>query len=152
MKVLAILTVLVSAVTAFVPSAGTVSSTTALNAEENGRREFFSQAAAAAAFLGAVAPANAIRDYEGIALLGGSNIVDINNANIRAYLKMQGMYPTVAGKIVSNGPYNSVGDLYKIPGLSGKESDIIKKYESRFTTREPSADFVIDRFNNGLYR
>jgi len=63
---------------------------------------------------------------------------------------MPGLYPSVAGKIASNGPYASVGDLYNIPGLSGKEKDIIKKYEGRFTAKPPSADYVIDRINNGL--
>ena len=92
----------------------------------------------------------AIRDYENIALLGGSKIVDINNANVRVYLKMPGLYPTIAGKIASNGPYASVADIYNIPGLSGKEKELLKKYESRFTAKTPSADYVVDRINNGL--
>jgi photosystem II PsbU protein len=109
--------------------------------------------AATVAGLAAFAPAaNAIRDYENVGLLGGSSTVDVNNANVRVYLKMPGLYPTVAGKIASNGPYKSVGDLYSIPGLTGAEKDLIKKYESRFTTSPPSADYVIDRINNGLYR
>ena len=109
--------------------------------------------AAALAGLAAFAPAaNAVRDYEAVGYLGGSNVVDINNANVRVYLKMPGLYPTVAGKIVSNGPYKSVGDLYNIPGLSGAEKDLLKKYESRFTALPPQADYVIDNINNGLYR
>jgi len=112
-----------------------------------------SAAAVAAAGLAIGAPAaNAIRDYENIGYLGGSKIIDVNNANVRAYLKLPGMYPNVAGKIASNGPYKSVGDLYNIKGLSGAEKDMIKKYESRFTALAPSADYVIDRINNGLYR
>lgn len=116
------------------------------------RREFLSSAAAAAAAFAAPMAANAVRDYENVGYLGGSEVVDVNNANIRVYLKMPGMYPSVAGKIVTNGPYNSVGDIYNIPGLSSKEKEIIKKYESRLTALKPSADYVIDRFNNGLYR
>ena len=112
-----------------------------------------SAAAAAAAGLATFAPAaNAVRDYENVGYLGGGKVVDVNNANVRAYLKMPGLYPTVAGKIASNGPYKSVGELYSIPGLSGAEKDLIKKYESRFTALAPSADYVIDRINNGLYR
>jgi photosystem II PsbU protein len=65
---------------------------------------------------------------------------------------MPGLYPTVAGKITSNGPYKAVSDLYNIQGLSGAEKDLIKKYESRFRVTAPSADYVIDRINNGLYR
>jgi photosystem II PsbU protein len=65
---------------------------------------------------------------------------------------MPGLYPTVAGKIVTNVPYSSVQDLYKIEGLSQAEKDLLKKYEGRFVTKEPQADYVIDRYNNGLYR
>lgn len=96
--------------------------------------------------------ANAVVDYANVGYLGGSEIVDINNANVRAYLKMPGLYPTVAGKIASNGPYKTVSELYSIPGLSAQEKDILKKYESRFVALEPAADYVIDRINNGLYR
>jgi photosystem II PsbU protein len=133
---------------AFVQPSAKPASSTELYAD---RRAFLS-AAAAAAVAAAPLAANAIRDYENVGLLGGSEIVDVNNANVRVYLKMPGMYPTVAGKIASNGPYNSVGDLYNIPGLSGKEKEMIKKYESRFTAQKPAADYVIDRINNGLYR
>ena len=52
--------------------------------------------------------------------LGGSDKVDLNNANVRVYARFPGMYPTVAGKIVSHGPYKAVGDVYSIPGLSGE--------------------------------
>lgn len=121
---------------------------TALNAE---RREFLSAAAAAAGLALTPVAANAIRDYENVGLLGGSEVVDVNNANVRVYLKMPGLYPTVAGKIASNGPYNSVSDIYNIPGLTGEEKNLIKKYESRFTAKAPQADYVIDRINNGLY-
>ena len=55
----------------------------------------------------------------------------MNNANVRVYLKMPGMYPGAAGKIVTNGPYSSVSDIYNIPGLTSKEKEVIKKYESR---------------------
>jgi len=110
-------------------------------------------AALGVAGLAAFAPeAMAIRDYEGIAYLGGGNVVDVNNANVRVYLKMPGLYPNVAGKIASNGPYKTVSDLYSIKGLSQPEKDLIKKYEARFITTPPSADYVIDRINNGLYR
>jgi len=118
------------------------------------RRAFISSAASAAALatFGAVAPANANREFEGVGLLGGGTIVDVNNANVRVYLKMPGMYPSIAGKIVTAGPFKTVADIYNIPGLSGKEKEVIKKYESRFTVRTPSADYVIDKYNNGLYR
>ncbi|GFH58688.1 hypothetical protein CTEN210_15164 [Chaetoceros tenuissimus] len=147
---LAILATVAATAAAFAPNSSP-STSTALNAEA-GRREFFSKAALTAATLAAPAAANAVIDYENVGYLGGSNIVDVNNANVRAYLKMPGMYPAVAGKVVSNGPYASVGDLYKIPGLTSREADVLKKYESRFVAKTPSPDYVIDRINNGLYR
>ena len=138
-----------SAVAGFVAPNAAVRPTTELASE---RRNFLTNAAAFAGLAAFAPAANAIRDYENIAYLGGSSIVDINNANVRVYLKMPGMYPTVAGKIVTNGPYKTVADVYNIKGLQQNEKDLIKKYESRFTAQPPSADYVIDIFNNGLYR
>jgi photosystem II PsbU protein len=129
------------------PSAERASSS--LNAE---RRQFLSTAAAFAGMALAPVAANAIRDYDNVKYLGGGEIIDVNNANVRVYLKMPGMYPTAAGKIAANGPYNSVAEVYSIPGLSAKEKEVIKKYESRFVANKPSADYVVDRINNGLYR
>jgi len=152
MKIAAVLALVISTVAAFAPNGSVSRPATELAAE---RREFMSSAAAAlgVAGLAAFAPeAKAVRDYEAIGYLGGGAIVDVNNANVRVYLKMPGLYPNVAGKIASNGPYKSVSDLYNIKGLSGAEKDLIKKYEGRFTTAPPSADYVIDRINNGLYR
>ena len=88
------------------------------------RRTFVSSGAAFLTAAAAAAPALAIRDYEGLGYLGGGTQVDVNNANVRAYLKMPGMYPTVAGKVVSNGPYSSVGDVFNIPGLSSREKEV----------------------------
>ena len=119
-----------------------------MNAE---RREFLAAAAAAAA-LAVPAAANAVRDYENVGLLGGSETIDINNANVRVYIKMPGMYPSAAGKIASNGPYKSVSEIFNIPGLTNAEKEAMKKYESRFVAKTPAADYVIDRINNGLYR
>ncbi|KAJ8600401.1 hypothetical protein CTAYLR_001431 [Chrysophaeum taylorii] len=116
------------------------------------RRAFFQGAAAATAAPIAVQVANADVDYAGVGYLGGSTKVDINNANVRAYVKLPGMYPTVGGKIATNGPYKSVADIYSIKGLSEKEKAIVKKYEARLVALEPSPMYVIDRINNGLYR
>merc|ERR1719230_1766006 len=91
-------------------------------------------------------------DYEGIKYLGGGDKVDLNNANIRAYLKFPGMYPSIAGKVVTSGPFKSVGDVYNIPSLTGPEKDILKKYESRFLTLDVKPEYDIDKINNGLYR
>ena len=96
--------------------------------------------------------ANAIVDYDAIKYLGGSDKVDINNANVQAYRQFRGMYPTAAGQIATHGPYNKVADIYDIPGLDDKIKDIMKKYESQFVCLPPNQAYVIDRVNNGMYR
>merc|ERR1719461_50091 len=151
---LAVFAILLSTAGAFVAPGTFQRQNSALASASDSRREFISSATVAAGLtaFGASLPANADRDYAGVGLLGGANQVDINNANVRVYLKMPGLYPNVAGKIASNGPYASVGDVYNIPGLSAKEKELLKKYESRFVATPPSADYVIDRINNGLYR
>jgi photosystem II PsbU protein len=73
-------------------------SATAMSAEGSQRREFIAGLAGAAA-VGAALPANAIIDYAGLPGLGGSDKIDINNANVRVYVKIQGMYPGCAGKV-----------------------------------------------------
>ena len=88
-------------------------------------------------------------DYSGIPYLGGSEKIDINNANVRVYLKLPGLYPNIAGKIVSNGPFKTVADVYNIKTLTSAEKDILKKYESRFVTLDEKPEYVIDKFNNG---
>ncbi|KAL7438351.1 hypothetical protein ACHAXM_006166 [Skeletonema potamos] len=146
---LAIISALVASAAAFAPNAQP-SAQTALNAEAD-RRAFLG---AAAAFGAAVIPAaaNAKVDYEGIANLGGGSQIDLNNANVRAYLRLSGMYPGAAGKIVTHGPYKTVSEVYNIPGLTAGEKEVIKKYESRFVVGAPAPEYVIDRINNGLYR
>merc|ERR1711934_313157 len=84
---------------------------------------------AAGALLLAPTSANAIVDYDAIKYLGGSDKVDINNANVQAFRQFPGMYPTAAGAIATHGPYSKVTDIYDIPGLEERVKDIMKKYE-----------------------
>jgi hypothetical protein len=60
-----------------------------------------------------VQPASAEIDYDGVKYLGGGDKIDVNNANIRAYLKVPGLYPSIASKLVKNGPYKTVADVEK---------------------------------------
>merc|ERR1712216_783937 len=113
---------------------------------------FLGKVAGAVTGASVAAPALADTDYAGLPYLGGSSKIDINNANVRVYAKLPGMYPGAAGKICSNGPYKSVSELYSIKGISEAEKSAIKKYESRLIVLDPSAMYVIDRLNNGLYR
>merc|ERR1719199_1735336 len=123
---------------------------------EASRREFMVKAAGFAAAAVAAAPAaDALVDYPGLPYLGGGDKIDLNNANIRSYLRLPGMYPSIAGKITSQKyPFKSVGDVYNIKSLTDPEKAILKKYEGqgKFLVLEPAAEYVIDRTNNGLYR
>lgn len=105
-----------------------------------------------AGVLSTASSANALIDYANLPYLGGGDKIDINNANIRVYMKLPGMYPTVAGKIVGNGPFKSVGDVYNIPGLSEKEKSVIKTHESKLIVKDEAIEYAVDKFNNGLYR
>ena len=117
-----------------------------------GRREMISKVLGAATLLGGAAAANADIDYAGVGYLGGSSQIDVNNANIRVYQKLPGVYPNAAGKIVSKGPYKSKEDLYTKAGFTAPELAAVKKYESKFLFLEPRPEYVIDIINNGLYR
>ncbi|MGD1906497.1 MAG: photosystem II complex extrinsic protein PsbU [Leptolyngbyaceae cyanobacterium] len=80
--------------------------------------------------------------------------LDINNANVQAFTKYPGLYPTIAGKIVKNAPYESVDDLLAIPGLGDREKTLIEDSLGEFAVTPPDPALVegADRFNNGVYR
>jgi len=120
--------------------------------EEIGRREVVSKVLGSAALLATAQAANAEIDYAGVGYLGGSSQIDVNNANIRVYQKLPGMYPNAAGKIVSNVPYKSKEDMYTKAGFSAPELAAVKKYETKYLFLEPKPEYVIDNINNGLYR
>ena len=101
-----------------------------MSEEPVARRELLSKVLGASALLGAAA-ANAEVDYAGVGYLGGASIIDVNNANIRVYQKLPGMYPNAAGKLVSNAPYKSKEEIYTKAKLSGPEAAAVKKYESK---------------------
>ena len=116
-----------------------------------GRREVISKVLGSAALLSATA-ANADIDYAGVGFLGGSSTIDVNNANVRVYTKLPGLYPNAAGKIVSGAPYKSKEEMYSKAKFTAGESAAVKKYDSRFIFLEPKPEYVIDNINNGLYR
>merc|ERR1712107_773796 len=96
------------------------------------RRQQVASAAGAAALAVAPAAGLAIVDYDAVKYLGGTDKVDLNNANVQAYRQFPGMYPTAAGWIATHGPYKQVSDLYEIPGLPENVKAIMKKYEGQF--------------------
>lgn len=80
--------------------------------------------------------------------------IDVNNTNIASFRKYRGLYPTIAGKVVSNAPYESVEDVLNIPNLTDVERDRIQENIDIFTISEPDPALVegADRFNNGVYK
>ncbi len=80
--------------------------------------------------------------------------IDVNNTNIASFRKYRGLYPTIAGKVVSNAPYNSVEDILEIPGLRQVEKDRLQQNIDVFTISDPDPALVegADRFNNGVYK
>ena len=60
----------------------------------------------------------------------------------------RGMYPSAAGKIASNGPYQSVKDIYKIPGLTENDKKMFKKYEKDLTANKAQYRTFNERINS----
>ncbi|MEL6159404.1 MAG: photosystem II complex extrinsic protein PsbU [Cyanobacteria bacterium J06623_5] len=82
------------------------------------------------------------------------NKIDVNNTNIAAFRKYRGLYPTIAGKVVSNAPYDAIEDIFEIPGLRQVEKDRLQQNIDIFTISDPDPALVegADRFNNGVYK
>ncbi|GAB0490029.1 hypothetical protein MMPV_001258 [Pyropia vietnamensis] len=99
-------------------------------------------AAVAAANAAPVPPAEATVEYAGVPFLGGSEVVDINNANVRAFMKYPGMYPTLAGKIATHGPYAAVEDVMNIPGLTSEQKELLNKYKNKMVALRPTPEYV----------
>ncbi|MCL1466656.1 photosystem II complex extrinsic protein PsbU [Argonema galeatum] len=84
--------------------------------------------------------------------MGGK--IDLNNTNVRAFRQFPGVYPTLAGKIVKNAPYEKVEDVLSIPGLSDRQKEILQANLDSFTVTYVEDALVqgADRINNGIYR
>ena len=79
--------------------------------------------------------------------------VDLNNCSVRRFQDYPGMYPTLAGKIVLGGPYQSVDDVLSLE-LSDRQRELFNKYKDNFTVTEASIALNEgdDRINDGQYR
>ncbi len=79
--------------------------------------------------------------------------VDLNNSSVRRFQQYPGMYPTLAGKIVLGGPYQSVDDVLKLD-LTARQKELFEKYKVNFTVTPPSIALNegFDRINDGVYR
>mmetsp|Transcript_19282 Transcript_19282/g.61998 ORF Transcript_19282/g.61998 Transcript_19282/m.61998 type:complete len:85 (-) Transcript_19282:208-462(-) len=70
--------------------------------------------------------------------------LDVNAATVTEYKAFKGLYPRVAGKIASHGPYDAVRDVYKY--LDDGETRAFKKHEQSFVALPPSRQFL-ERIN-----
>lgn len=79
--------------------------------------------------------------------------VDLNNSSVRRFQQFPGMYPTLAGKIVLGGPYDSVDDVLSLD-LTDRQKELFEKYRDNFTVTAPSIALNegFDRINDGQYR
>ena len=79
--------------------------------------------------------------------------VDLNNSSVRRFQQFPGMYPTLAGKIVLGGPYESVDDVLSLD-LTERQKELFSKYRDNFVVTAPSIALNegFDRINDGQYR
>jgi len=79
--------------------------------------------------------------------------VDLNNSSVRRFQSFPGMYPTLAGKIVLGGPYDSVDDVLNLD-LTDRQRELFNKYKDNFTVTpaEIALNEGFDRINDGQYR
>jgi photosystem II PsbU protein len=79
--------------------------------------------------------------------------IDLNNCSVRRFQEFPGMYPTLAGKIVLGGPYNSVDDVLDLD-LTERQKELFQKYKDNFTVTAPEVALNegFDRINDGQYR
>ena len=79
--------------------------------------------------------------------------IDLNNCSVRRFQDFPGMYPTLAGKIVLGGPYNSVEDVLNLD-LTERQKELFDKYKDNFTVTAPEVALNegFDRINDGQYR
>lgn len=80
--------------------------------------------------------------------------IDLNNTNVRAFMRYPGLYPTLARQIVKNAPFEKLDDVLDMPGLTERQKDVLKDNFKNFTVSPPVDALVegADRFNNGIYR
>jgi photosystem II PsbU protein len=79
--------------------------------------------------------------------------IDLNNSDIRDFRELRGFYPTLAGKIIKNSPYDKVEDVLDIPSLSESQKKRLQANLENFTVTPPSKEFNEggDRINPGVY-
>ena len=96
---------------------------------------------------------NEIRNIADDKIAARDGKVDLNNSSVRRFQQFPGMYPTMAGKIVLGGPYDSVDDVLSLD-LTDRQKELFNKYRDNFTVTPPSIALNEgdDRINDGQYR
>ena len=96
---------------------------------------------------------NEIRNIADDKIAARDGKVDLNNSSVRRFQQFPGMYPTMAGKIVLGGPYDSVDDVLSLD-LTERQQELFAKYRDNFTVTAPSIALNEgdDRINDGQYR
>ena len=79
--------------------------------------------------------------------------LDLNNSNVRQFRQYRGMFPTLAGMIVENSPFEEVEDVLEMPGLSDRQIGILKSNLENFTVTPPTSALLEgdNRLNVGIY-
>ncbi|NJK29808.1 MAG: photosystem II complex extrinsic protein PsbU [Acaryochloris sp. RU_4_1] len=79
--------------------------------------------------------------------------IDLNNTNVIAFSQYRGLYPTIAGKVIQNAPYNTVEDVLQISDLTDQQKKMLQEHLGNFTVTEPDPALVggQDRYNTGAY-
>lgn len=79
--------------------------------------------------------------------------IDINNTTLRKYRKYQGMYPTLARKLVLNAPYATPEEVLDIPGLTPEQIARLEENLPYFVAGpyQEGANPLYDRINKGYY-
>jgi photosystem II PsbU protein len=79
--------------------------------------------------------------------------IDLNNSHIREFRELRGFYPTLAGVIIKNAPYEDVNDVLNIVGLTATQKERLQANLDKFTVTEPSKELIEgdDRINPGVY-
>jgi photosystem II PsbU protein len=78
--------------------------------------------------------------------------IDLNNANINAFLQVRGAYPTLAHIIIDNSPYQSFNDVLNIPGLTEEQKELLVANADKFSLKKPDQSLGRERINNANYR
>jgi photosystem II PsbU protein len=79
--------------------------------------------------------------------------LDLNNSGVRDFRDFRGLYPTLAGQIIKNAPYENVEDILKISGLTDAQKKVLQANLDKFTVTDVESVFIEGdtRLNNGFY-